>query len=95
MRASLSKTLLSAVTTAAMAVGALTATAVPASAGEVKTICAQDLYVRNEPAGVVIGTLYYGEHFELSRYSPSGQWAEGWAMGSVNKRGWVQAGWFC
>ncbi|MGW4486651.1 hypothetical protein ACWEOE_22735 [Amycolatopsis sp. NPDC004368] len=79
----------------ALAAAATIGIAPAASAGTVYEICATDLYVRNEPVGVIIGTLYRGDHFELSRYSPSGGWAEGYAMGHVNKRGWVQAGWFC
>jgi hypothetical protein len=35
-----------------------------------------------------------GDHFELSRYSASGDRAEGYAMGHVNQRGWIQASWF-
>jgi hypothetical protein len=81
-------------TTALTAALAIVATPV-ASAGTVHEICAQDLYVRTQPAGVIVGTLYRGDHFELSRYSPSGDWAEGYAMGHVNQRGWIQAGWFC
>ena len=80
---------------AALAVSAAITLAPAASAGTVHEICATDLYVRTQPAGVIVGTLYRGDHFELSRYSPSGDWAEGYAMGNVNKRGWVQSGWFC
>jgi hypothetical protein len=82
-------------TAGALAVSAAIAMAPAASAGVTHEICATDLYVRTQPAGVIVGTLYKGEHFELSRYSPSGDWAEGYAMGHVNKRGWVQSGWFC
>jgi hypothetical protein len=78
-----------------LAAAAVLAAAPAASAGTVHEICAQDLYVRTQPAGVIVGTLYRGDHFELSRYSPSGDWAEGYAMGHVNQRGWIQAGWFC
>jgi hypothetical protein len=60
-----------------------------------RTVCAQDLYVRDGPAGIVIGTLFYGETFDVDRYSPSGQWVYGYAWGHANKWGWVQNGWFC
>lgn len=60
-----------------------------------RTICAQDLYVRDAPAGIFIGTLYYGQSIEVTKYSPSGDWAYGFAYGNVNKWGWVQNGWFC
>ncbi|WP_424185081.1 hypothetical protein ACOBQX_24755 [Actinokineospora sp. G85] len=83
-------------TTAALtaAVAAAIAFAPAAAAGTVEEVCATDLYVRTQPAGVIIGTLFRGEHFEVSRYSEKG-WAEGYAMGGVNQRGWVQGGWFC
>ncbi|WP_326836484.1 hypothetical protein VSH64_16490 [Amycolatopsis rhabdoformis] len=84
-----------ALTAVALTAAAVVGLAPAASAGTVYEICATDLYVRTQPAGVIIGTLYRGDHFELSRYSPSGAWAEGYAMGHVNQRGWVQAGWFC
>lgn len=84
-----------AILTTTLAAAAVLAAAPAASAGTVHEICAQDLYVRTQPAGVIVGTLYRGDHFELSRYSPSGDWAEGYAMGHVDQRGWIQAGWFC
>ncbi len=67
----------------------------PAWAGTRLTVCAQDLYVRDSPAGIFIGTLYYGQTMEVTKYSPSGEWAYGFAYGHVNKWGWVQNGWFC
>ncbi|MFE2758249.1 hypothetical protein ACFXGA_40250 [Actinosynnema sp. NPDC059335] len=88
-------------TTAAAFALALTAIAAPAavadpvSAQEVRQVCAQDLYVRATAAGVVIGTLYYGENFDVQRYSPSRQWVYGHAYGNVHRDGWVQNGWFC
>jgi hypothetical protein len=85
-----------AVAATALALTAVGATAAPgALAVERHTVCAQNLYVREQPEGRVIGTLYYGQTFDLERYSPSGQWAYGYAYGHVNAHGWVQAGWFC
>ena len=72
-----------------------TVIAAPAASAETRAICAQDLYVRVQPAGVIIGTLYYHDNFDFQRYSPSGLWAYGHAYGNVHKDGWVQAGWFC
>ena len=72
-----------------------TVIAAPAASATTRAICAQDLYVRATPAGVVIGTLYYHDNFDFQRYSPSGEWAYGHAYGDVHKDGWVQAGWFC
>jgi len=67
----------------------------PAWAGTRRTVCAQDLYVRDAPQGIFIGTLFYGQSMEVTKYSPSGEWAYGFAYGNVNKWGWVQNGWFC
>lgn len=67
----------------------------PAHAATRRTVCAQDLYVRDAPAGILIGTLYNGQSMNVERYSPSGQWAYGFAYGHVNKYGWVQNGYFC
>lgn len=85
-------------TATAAAVGALAGVGLVAApdavAAERKTVCAQDLYVREQPMGRVIGTLYYGQSIDVERYSASG-WAYGMAYGHVNARGWVQGGWFC
>ncbi|MET1073446.1 MAG: hypothetical protein ABWY11_12435 [Umezawaea sp.] len=70
------------------------ATADP-SAQAVRQVCAQDLYVRATAAGVIIGTLYRGDNFDVSRYSPSRDWVFGHAYGNVHQDGWVQNGWFC
>jgi hypothetical protein len=64
-------------------------------AGTRRTVCATDLYVRDAPQGIFIGTLYKGQTMEVTEYSPSGAWAYGFAYGNVNKWGWVQNGWFC
>ena len=63
--------------------------------GTRRTVCATDLYVRDSPQGIFIGTLYKGQTLEVTDYSPSGAWAYGFAYGNVNKWGWVQNGWFC
>ncbi|MFF7215963.1 hypothetical protein ACFZAU_36405 [Streptomyces sp. NPDC008238] len=87
---------------AATAVAALTAavlaTAAPARAadgtvGRRETVCAQDLYVRTAPLGAWTGTLYKGQTFTVE--SKQGAWAYGFAYGDINRRGWVQDGWFC
>ncbi|MEU5691772.1 hypothetical protein [Actinosynnema sp. NPDC020468] len=84
---------------AATAVLAPTASAAtPASddvtASTLRTVCADDLYVRDAPRGLMIGTLYRDEHIDVERYSDGG-WAYGMAYGGVNKRGWVDAQWLC
>ncbi|MFD9741790.1 hypothetical protein [Umezawaea sp. NPDC059074] len=79
---------------------ALTAVLAPSASADpstqaVRQVCAQDLYVRATAAGVVIGTLYFHENFDVSRYSPSRDWVFGHAYGNVHQDGWVQNGWFC
>jgi hypothetical protein len=84
-----------AVAATTLALTAVGATAAPgAVAAERKTVCAQNLYVREQPMGRAIGTLYYGQTMNVERYSASG-WAYGFAYGHVNAHGWVQGGWFC
>lgn len=78
---------------------ALLATAAPAQAaygriGVRETVCAQDLYVRTEPNGAWMGTLYKGQTF-LVKGPRSGGYIFGFAYGYVNRDGWVQDGWFC
>jgi hypothetical protein len=77
------------------AFGAIGVAAAPgALAVERETVCAQNLYVREQPLGRVIGTLYTGQTIDVERYSASG-WAYGMAYGHVDAHGWVQGGWFC
>jgi hypothetical protein len=65
-----------------------------ASATAVHEVCADSLYVRSSPQGLMIGTLFRGEHFDYY-YSNGNGWDYGYAYGSANQLGWVQAGWFC
>lgn len=60
-----------------------------------RTVCADSLYVRDSPAGQVIGTLLRGESIDVDEYSPSGQWAHGMAYGHVNTHGWVESAYLC
>jgi hypothetical protein len=83
---------------AALAASALLAVAGPASAadgtvGVRETVCAQDLYVRTEPVGAWMGTLYQGQTFLVEEVD--GSWVYGFAYGDINRHGWVQNGWFC
>ncbi|MFF9854341.1 hypothetical protein [Streptomyces litmocidini] len=61
--------------------------------GERETVCAQDLFVRTAPLGAWMGTLYQGQTFLVE--SKQSGWAYGFAYGDINRRGWVQDGWFC
>ena len=59
-----------------------------------ETVCAQDLYVRTEPNdGPWTGTLFKGQTFLVE--GRSGDYVYGFAYGNINRRGWVQDGWFC
>ncbi|MFI6263758.1 hypothetical protein [Micromonospora sp. NPDC051006] len=62
--------------------------------GERETVCAADLFVRTEPNGAWMGTLYRGQTF-LVEGPRSGGYVYGFAYGHINRRGWVQDGWFC
>lgn len=87
--------------TALLAVGvaaALAFSTAPASAadgtpGQRETVCAESLSVRTQPLGAWMGTLTYPQTFKVERVS--GDWAYGFAYGHVNRKGWVQDGWFC
>jgi hypothetical protein len=59
-----------------------------------ETVCAQSLFVRTEPLGAWMGTLYQGQTF-LVKGPRSGGYIYGFAYGHVNRNGWVQDGWFC
>ena len=58
-------------------------------------VCAQDVYLREQPEGVSIGLLNNGDTFDQERLSPSGAWAYGMAYGSANKHGWVMESALC
>ncbi|MBV1852733.1 hypothetical protein [Catellatospora tritici] len=85
----------------AAALVAAMVTAVPAPAlaangriGVRETVCAQSLFVRTDPGGAWMGTLYQGETFTVQG-PRSGGYIYGFAYGHVNRHGWVQDGWFC
>lgn len=83
-------------------VGALASSALPAAPasaangriGVRETVCAQDLFVRTQPNGAWMGTLFRGQTF-LVEGPRSGGYIFGFAYGHINRRGWVQDGWFC
>ncbi|MEU6818126.1 hypothetical protein [Streptomyces sp. NPDC046860] len=83
----------------AAAVGAMllagsgSAQAADGTVGTRETVCAQDLFVRTEPLGAWMGTLSKGQTFLVE--SKRSGWAYGFAYGDINRRGWVQDGWFC
>ncbi|MFI6327103.1 hypothetical protein ACIBBG_02255 [Micromonospora chersina] len=84
---------------AAATAAALLAVSSPAQAadgtiGVRETVCAESLFVRTEPLGAWMGTLYAGQTF-LVKGPRSGGYVYGFAYGHVNRNGWVQDGWFC
>ncbi|MFE0593170.1 hypothetical protein [Micromonospora echinospora] len=83
--------------TVAVAVVALAPTTASAANGTIgvrETVCANDLFVRTQPVGAWMGTLYRGQTF-LVEGPRSGGYVYGFAYGDINRRGWVQDGWFC
>ncbi|MET7639112.1 hypothetical protein [Streptomyces sp. NPDC005438] len=80
---------------------ALSATLATASAnaadghqGKRETVCAEDLAVRvTAPHGAWMGDLRKGQTFLVEE--AGGNWVYGFAYGDINRRGWVQNGWFC
>lgn len=87
-----------AMTVAAVAVSVAVVAAGPAQAaggriGVRETVCADSLSVRTEPLGAWMGTLYRPQTFLVERIN--GGWVYGFAYGDINRRGWVQDGWFC
>ncbi|MCX5401732.1 hypothetical protein [Streptomyces sp. NBC_00102] len=70
------------------------AAAADGTAGQRETVCAEDLFVRvSAPHGAWMGTLYRGQTFLVEE--AGGEWVYGFAYGDINRRGWVQNGWFC
>lgn len=95
----LTRFVLAAAGTAAVATATVVGTAAPAAAangvpGQTMTICAETLYLRTDPAGAIIDILPYGSHFNVHRISDSGDWVRGYSVFSA-RTGWVQNGWFC
>ncbi|WP_327121951.1 hypothetical protein OG206_31295 [Streptomyces sp. NBC_01341] len=83
-----------ALTAAVTAMTAGPAAAADGTVGQRETVCAQDLFVRvTAPHGAWMGTLYRGQTFLVEE--GGGEWVYGFAYGDINRRGWVQNGWFC
>ncbi len=79
---------------ATIAVATSPATAANGTVGERETVCANDLFVRvTAPHGAWLGTLTRGQTFLVEQ--AGGDWVYGFAYGDINRRGWVQNGWFC
>ncbi|MFD4692535.1 hypothetical protein [Streptomyces sp. NBC_00683] len=93
-RTSRRTTLVLALTAATAVLTVNPATAANGTVGQRETVCAQDLFVRvTAPHGAWMGTLYRGQTFLVEE--AGGDWVYGFAYGDINRRGWVQNGWFC
>lgn len=78
---------------AATALAAAPAQAADGHVGVRETVCAESLAVRTQPLGAWMGVLHYPQTFLVEQVQ--GSWVYGFAYGDVNRRGWVQNGWFC
>ncbi|MEU9825263.1 hypothetical protein [Micromonospora chersina] len=85
---------IAAATAVALLAVSSTARAADGTIGVRETVCAESLFVRTEPLGAWMGTLYAGQTF-LVKGPRSGGYVYGFAYGHVNRNGWVQDGWFC
>ncbi|MBB5872950.1 mannose/cellobiose epimerase-like protein (N-acyl-D-glucosamine 2-epimerase family) [Allocatelliglobosispora scoriae] len=83
-----------AVATALVVLAPGTAIAANGTIGVRETVCAESLFVRTDPNGAWMGTLYAGQTF-LVKGPRSGGYIFGFAYGHINRNGWVQDGWFC
>ncbi|MFB6394393.1 hypothetical protein AAFH96_14925 [Polymorphospora sp. 2-325] len=75
----------------------VTPTAAQAANGRIgvrETVCAETLFVRTQPIGAWLGTLHRGQTFLVEGPRSAG-YVYGFAYGHINRRGWVQDGWFC
>lgn len=88
------RTAVAALTGLALLAAAAPAQAANGTVGVRETVCADSLFVRTEPLGAWMGTLYAGQTF-LVKGPRSGGYIYGFAYGHVNRNGWVQDGWFC
>ncbi|GHJ40144.1 hypothetical protein [Streptomyces sp. TS71-3] len=80
------------------ALGIAVSAAAPAGAangrpGVRETVCADSLSVRTAPGGAWMGELRKPQTFDVEKVQSG--WAYGFAYGDINRKGWVQDGWFC
>lgn len=66
-----------------------------ATAVERRTVCAESVWLRYEPAGQPKGVLYRDEHFDRERTNSDGSWSYGYAYGGENEHGWVLSSALC
>jgi len=63
----------------------------PQASGESRYVTASSLYIRLNPRGFFLGTLYNGAGFH--RRQTSGDYAYGWGTGNYQGCGWVETQW--
>jgi hypothetical protein len=78
-----------------LATAVLAAPAVAAEKPVTHTVCADSSYVKRSPGFVVIGTLFKDQKIKVTRYDKSHKHAYGFALGHVQKHGWVNAADLC
>jgi hypothetical protein len=71
------------------------APAVAAEPTGVREVCAKSTYLTLQPGKIFSGTLFKHQTIRVTRYSPSGKYAYGFARGHVNRTGWVKAADLC
>lgn len=87
--------LIATATTAAVLLVPAAAQAANGTIGQRETVCASSLFVRTDPGGAWMGTLYQGQTFTVQSGRTGNGYVYGFAYGQINRHGWVQDGWFC
>lgn len=71
------------------------AAAAPTHKPVVYGICAKSAVVTKTPGKGILGNLVQHETIKVTRVSPSGLYAYGFARGSANKNGWIKVSAVC
>ena len=81
---------------AAAAVGVSAPAAVAAPSAQVREVCAKSVYVKKQPGVFMVGTVTEGQRVKVTRYSPSGRFAQIVARTPrYTVRGWVPTRYLC
>ena len=78
-----------------LATATLTTPALAAEKTGVREVCAKSTYLTLQPGRLYTGTLVKHQTIRVTRYSPSGTYAYGFARGHINRTGWVKASALC
>lgn len=84
---------------AALAIAPAAAVAAPHAAAPNKPtvygICAPSAVVTKKPGKGILGNLVQHDTIKVTRVSPSGLYAYGFARGTANKNGWIKVSAVC